>query len=805
MSTLRVRSETLDVSPLLLPEYVFGDGTDFPRTPAIVDASTGRALAFADLYEAVWRAASGLLDLGLERGDVCAIYSRNCVEYPIVFHAVVAAGGTVTTINPMFTHAEVVHQLRDSATRVLFTSRELYEGAKQAAVRSGVKRIILIDVDGHRGRALSLEALVASGARAAGTPRGSASDVIALPYSSGTSGFPKGVMLTHRNIVANLQQFQSAEQFQRSEVIIAPLPMHHIYGLNNAMNSALARRSTLVILPRVDIESFLKTIETYRVATALLVPPLVEALANHPSSQKYDLSSLRELFCGAAPLAESSARACAARTGCHVRQGYGMTESSSTMFSTPRGRQKMNSAGFPLPGTEFRIVEVATGQDVAIGELGEVWARGPQVMKGYLNCPEASRAMVDADGWLHTGDVGLADEEGFVYLTERPKDLVKFRSLHYSDRELRAAMVEDAAMRRKTARRLAFQSQLLDSVRESVVATDENGRITHWNKGAEALFGYSTAEAMGAAWGTLVTPPAATDGAFDPRRDVKSEEGWHGQLLRRRRDGTTIWTDVFVSMIPDADGNACGFVAIHRDITDLKRKEAQLKELASRLMDVREQERGALARELHDHLGALLTRLKVEVCSIGERLPAKLRDTQIKTMSDRIDEMVGIIRNIASDLRPAILDDFGLEAAIEWQSKEFARWSGCRVSLKLALQALGRDRERDTAVFRIVQESLTNVARHANATSVTVSGGVARGHLHVRVEDDGVGISENGIETHLGIAGMRERIEGVGGRLDVRRGRRRGTVVSVTVPVTTRRSRIHGLREVVGHDSADHR
>jgi PAS domain S-box-containing protein len=754
MSAPRNRLETLDVSPMLLPEYVFGDGTDFPRTPAIVDASTGHALGFADLYDAVWRAASGLRDLGLERGDVCAIYSRNCVEYPIVFHAIVAAGGTVTTINPMFTHAEVVHQLRDSDTRVLFTSRELYDAAKQASARSGVKRIVLIDADGARGRTLSLEALVKSGAREAEPPRGSTSDVIALPYSSGTSGFPKGVMLTHRNIVANLQQFQSAEQFQRGEVIMAPLPMHHIYGLNNAMNSALTRRSTLVILPRVDIESFMKTIETYRVATALLVPPLVEALASHPSSQKYDLSSLRELFSGAAPLAESSARACAARTGCHVRQGYGMTESSSTMFSTPRGRQKLNSAGFPLPGTEFRIVEVATGQDVVIGELGEVWARGPQVMKGYLNCPEASRAMVDEDGWLHTGDVGLADEEGYVYLTERPKDLVKFRSLHYSDRELRAAMVEDAATRRKIAQRLTFQSLLLDSVRESVVATDENGRITHWNKGAEALFGYSAAEAMGAAWGTLVTPPDLTDDSFDPWRDVTSEEGWHGQLLRRRRDGTMIWTDVFVSMIPDAEGNACGFVAIHRDITDLKRKEAQLKELASRLMDVREQERGALARELHDHLGALLTRLKVEVCGIGERLPAKMRDTQIKTMSDRIDEMVDIVRHIASDLRPAVLDDFGLEAAIEWQSKEFARWSGCRVSLKLALHTLSRDRGRDTAVFRIVQESLTNVARHANATSVSISGAVSRGRLHVRVEDDGVGISENGVETHLGIAGM---------------------------------------------------
>jgi PAS domain S-box-containing protein len=787
MSGPRRNPDGFEISSVPLPAYVLGDDANLPRKPAIVEASTGRNLQFGQLYEMVWRAASGLADLGLTPGDVCAIYSRNCVEYPVVFHGVIAAGGIVTTINPMYSRAEVLHQLRDSGARFLFTSRELSEPARLAAARSDVTHIVVIDADGRSGPLLTLEGLVAAGSCRPGVTRGEPSQVIAMPYSSGTSGLPKGVMLTHKNIVAVLQQFQHAEQFQSDEVILAPLPLHHIYGLNNAMNTALARRATLITLARVDTESFFKAIETYRVTTALLVPPLVEAIASHPSSQKYDLSSLRELFCGAAPLAETSARACAARTGCQVRQGYGMTESSSTLFSTPRGRHRINSAGLPLPGTEFRIVEVATGHDVPIGELGEVWARGPQVMKGYLNSPEASRAMVDGDGWLHTGDVGLVDDDGYLYLTERPKDLVKFRSLHYSDRDLRAAMVEDAVMRRKTAHRLAFQSLLLDSVRESVVATDADGRITFWNKGAEALFGYTNHEAVGERLGALVNPTDGSDDAFEPRRDVRPEHGWHGQLLRRRRDGTTIWTDVFASVIPDAAGDPAGYVAIHRDITDLKRKEAQLKELASRLMDVQEKERGALARELHDHLGALLTRLKMEVFGIGERLPRRLRETPIATMTDLIDQMVDSIRNIASELRPLILDDLGLEAAIEWQAKEFARWSGCRVALKLALRSISRDRERDTAVFRVVQESLTNVARHAHATSVCVSAGVARGQLRVRVEDDGIGFGDNGVASSLGIAGMRERIEAIGGQFEMRAGkRRRGTVVRMSVPVGAR-------------------
>jgi PAS domain S-box-containing protein len=796
MTGPRTAPDDFQVSPLSLLAYVFGDGTNLPNKPAIVDASTGRHLRFDQLYEAVWRAASGLAAMGLTPGDVCAIYSRSCIEYPVVFHGVIAAGGIVTTINPMYSRAELLHQLRDSGARFLFTSRELYELASVASARSDVTRIVVIDAQGVSGPQLSLDALVASGSCRPGAVAGSPSDVIAMPYSSGTSGLPKGVMLTHRNIVAVLQQFQHAEQVQPDEVILAPLPLHHIYGLNNAMNTALSRRATLITLPRVDIESFFAAIETHRVTTALLVPPLVEAIATHPSSQKYDFSSLRELFCGAAPLAETAARACAVRTGCQVRQGYGMTESSSTLFSTPRGRFRINSAGLALPGTEFRIVAVATGQEVPLGELGEVWARGPQVMKGYLNSPEASQAMVDEDGWLHTGDVGGVDEDGYLYLAERPKDLVKFRSLHYSDRELRAAMVEDAAMRRKTARRLAFQSLLLDSVRESVVATDLEGRITFWNKGAEALFGYANHEAVGQLLGALVNPAGAADGAFDPKTDVRPDRGWHGQLLRRRRDGASIWTDVFASVIPDAEGNPSGYVAIHRDITDLKRNEVQLKELASRLMDVQEKERGALARELHDHLGALLTRLKMEVCGIEARLPQRLGETRIATMTDLIDQMIVSIRNIASELRPLILDDLGLEAAIEWQAKEFARWSGCRASLKLALRSLIRDRERDTAVFRVVQESLTNVARHAHANSVCVSGSISNGQLAVRVEDDGIGIRDSDIATSLGIVGMRERIEAIGGQFDIKAGRSRGTVVRVRVPVGARGAATRLRREV---------
>ena len=184
------------VSPVSLPAYVLGDGTNLPVKPAIVDASTGRHLRFDQLFEAVWRAASGLAGMGLRPGDVCAIYSRNCIEYPVVFHGVIAAGGIVTTINPMYSRTEILHQLRDSGARFLFTSRELHELATLASARSDVTQIIEIDARGQSGPHLSLDALMAAGSSRPGAMGGSLSDVVAMPYSSGTSGLPKGVRPT---------------------------------------------------------------------------------------------------------------------------------------------------------------------------------------------------------------------------------------------------------------------------------------------------------------------------------------------------------------------------------------------------------------------------------------------------------------------------------------------------------------------------------------------------------------------------------------------------------------------------------
>jgi signal transduction histidine kinase len=253
-----------------------------------------------------------------------------------------------------------------------------------------------------------------------------------------------------------------------------------------------------------------------------------------------------------------------------------------------------------------------------------------------------------------------------------------------------------------------------------------------------------------------------------------------------------IWTDVVASVVRSSEGHGSGFIAIHRDSTDLRRSQALLREsherlqqLAAGLMDVREQERSAIARELHDELGQDLTRLNMDLMWLSERLPRRLQTRRTAAMVSLVEKMSTTVQHLSSRLRPAILDDFGLEAAIEWQAMEFEQWNGARCRLDLRLPPLPPDRDRDTTVFRILQESLTNVARHAHAESVDVRCEVAGGALVLEVADDGVGIAEGtaGGPGSLGLLGMRERARTIGAEVDIVARQPRGTAVRLRVPM----------------------
>jgi acyl-CoA synthetase (AMP-forming)/AMP-acid ligase II len=255
-------------------------------------------------------------------------------------------------------------------------------------------------------------------------------------------------MLTHRNLVANLLQSSAQQPVTADDTIMAVLPFFHIYGLSCVMNAVLRNGGTAITMPRFDLEGFLALIERHRATMIHIVPPIVLALAKSPLVERHDLSSLRLVNSGAAPLSAELAEAAAARVGCPVVQGYGMTESSPVTHVTPAdpARHRPGSIGPPVPNTECRIVAVGTGAELGPGEDGEVCVRGPQVMRGYLDDPEATARTIDPDGWLRTGDVGRADEDGYVVLVDRVKELIKYKGYQVAPAELEALLVEHPAV-----------------------------------------------------------------------------------------------------------------------------------------------------------------------------------------------------------------------------------------------------------------------------------------------------------------------------------------------------------------------
>jgi acyl-CoA synthetase (AMP-forming)/AMP-acid ligase II len=435
---------------------VFGDVAGREGRAALIDAASGAVVTFGELRGRVRRAAGGLAARGLAKGDVVAIYSPNTLGYPAAFHGAAHAGGVVTTINPTYMAEELASQLRDSRARFLVTIGPLLDKATEAARRAGgVQEIFTFD--GAPGTT-PFAALLEAPEMVHGPRIDPAKDLVALPYSSGTTGISKGVMLTHRNLVANMVQLKGTDRLTRAtteaDTVMAVLPFFHIYGLVVVMNYALWKGASLVVMPRFELEPFLRAMQDHRVTFAYLVPPVLVALAKHPAVSQYDLSSLEGIMSGAAPLGGDLARAVEERLDCVVCQGYGLTETSPVTHMGPnqrRGQCPHDSIGPSLPNTEIVIADVETGQPLGPGERGEVWIRGPQVMLGYLGQPGATAATIDRDGWLHSGDIGVVDEHGYCRIVDRVKELIKYKGYQVAPAELEAVLltnphIKDAAV-----------------------------------------------------------------------------------------------------------------------------------------------------------------------------------------------------------------------------------------------------------------------------------------------------------------------------------------------------------------------
>lgn len=431
-----------------LHDHIFENVDRWLNKPALIDGPSDRTLTYGQLRSAVQATAAGLAARGFNKGDVFAIYSPNLPEYAIVFFGVAAAGGINTTINPLYTASELNRQLNDSGAKFLVTIPQFLDKAREATAGTAVEEVFVF---GEADHATPFTSLLSS-APPPNVNIETRNDLVALPYSSGTTGLPKGVMLTHYNLVANVVQTDRVERLTEKEVMIGILPFYHIYGMVCLLSGALRVGATIVTMPRFDLEQFLSLIEKHKVTMGYIVPPIVLALAKHPAVENYDLSTLKDVLSGAAPLPEPVARACAERNNLLVRQGYGLTETSPVTHFNPRDHEiKIASVGPAAPSTRYRVIDVSTGKDASPGELGEIWIDGPQVMKGYLNNPDATQAMIDEDGWLHTGDIGHADEDGYLYVVDRVKELIKYKGMQVAPAELEAVIqshpaVADAAV-----------------------------------------------------------------------------------------------------------------------------------------------------------------------------------------------------------------------------------------------------------------------------------------------------------------------------------------------------------------------
>ena len=430
----------LNIPDVPLTELVINKAATIPDHPAMIDGTTGKTYSFAQLSDAIHRLAGGLQSEGFKPGSVLALIAPNSPEYAIVFHAAAVCGGTITTLNPSYGAEEIRAQLQDSGATLVITVPACAPTSQAAISDTDVTEIIVIgEYDGLR----SLDALMGEPIKQ--VPIDVRANLLVLPYSSGTTGIPKGVMLTHHNLVSNVLQTNETVGYEADDVALAVLPFFHIYGMQVCMCSLLAAGVTVVTLPRFDMQEVLSLIQQHKVTQFFVVPPIVLGFAKHPMVDDYDLSSLRKMFCGAAPLGADLSNEAATRLDCNIVQGYGMTEMSPVSHLTSKLDIKPGSCGVTAPNTFSRIVDTE-GNDLGIDEEGEIWVKGPQVMLGYLNNPEATAETLDADGWLHTGDLARIDADGHMFIVDRLKELIKYKGFQVAPAELEALIVSHPAV-----------------------------------------------------------------------------------------------------------------------------------------------------------------------------------------------------------------------------------------------------------------------------------------------------------------------------------------------------------------------
>lgn len=415
-----------------------------------------KKITYEELNTASDRLAAALAEMGVEKGDRVALFLPNIPQFIVSYFGVLKAGAVITTVSPMFKERELEHQLNNSEAETIVALDTLYPIIKGVKEKTRLKRVILTGAEESQFKepeVYSFQDLIKKSSRE--PPRleiNPKKDLAALQYTGGTTGSPKGVMLTHFNLLSNAVAFATWLQLREGEEkFLTALPLFHIYGMTTSMNAAVYAAGTMVLAPRFDPKETLETIEKQRITVFCGVPTMYIMVTNHPEVAQYNLSSIRFCVSGGSTLPPDVQKRFMNITGGVLIEGYGLSEASPVTHVSPPDPTmktvKIGSIGLALPDTEAKIVDAETGvKSLPAGELGELVVRGPQVMEGYWRIPEETENTLRG-GWLHTGDIARMDEDGYVYIVDRKKDLIKFKGYSVYPREVEDVLYEHPAVK----------------------------------------------------------------------------------------------------------------------------------------------------------------------------------------------------------------------------------------------------------------------------------------------------------------------------------------------------------------------
>lgn len=415
-----------------------------------------KRMTYGELNAVSDRFAAALTEMGVERGDRVALFLPNVPQFIVSYFGVLKAGAVITAVSPLFKERGLQHQLNNSEAETIVALDSLYPTVKSVKKKTKLKRVILTGAEESRFKepeVYSFQDLIKESPRKPSRPEiNPKEDLAALQYTGGTTGLPKGAMLTHFNLLSNAVAFATWLQLREGkERFLTALPMFHIYGMTTSMNAAVYAAGTIVLVPRFDPKEILETIEKHQITVFCGVPTMYIVVINHPEVARYNLSSIRFCVSGGSTLPPDVQRRFMDLTGGVLIEGYGLSEASPVTHVNPPDRTmrtvKIGSIGLALPDTEAKIVDSETGvKTLPYGGLGELVVRGPQVMKGYWRMPEETENTLRG-GWLHTGDIAKMDEDGYVYIVDRKKDLIKYKGYSVYPREVEDVLYEHPAVK----------------------------------------------------------------------------------------------------------------------------------------------------------------------------------------------------------------------------------------------------------------------------------------------------------------------------------------------------------------------